>query len=245
MPNDRISCFILRLCQHSDLSHQSIEAVHALPWRLIKRSKHSYVLRDGDRPGEVSILISGFAQRLKTTSEGTRQIVAFSLAGDPLDFECLFLEEADFSVQFCSSGTIASVRKDAVRTLLETHADAGRAVTAALLTDAAKSREWVMNVGRRDARQRIAHLLCEIIARLRAQDIRTDPFELPFTQEQLADATGLTPVHVNRILKQLSTEGAIRRSGRLISVPNWERLQDIADFDERFLHLDAATRPSA
>lgn len=242
MPNDRISCFIRRLCQHGDLGHQSIEAVHALPWRLIKRSKNSYVLRDGDRPGEVSILISGFAQRLKTTSEGTRQIVAFSVPGDPLDFECLFLEEADFSVQLCSNGTIACVRKDAVRTLFETKPDFARAVTSALLADAAKAREWVMNVGRRDARQRIAHLLCEIMARLRAQDMKTEPFELPFTQEQLADATGLTPVHVNRILKQLSTEGAIRRTGRFISVPNWDRLQDIGDFDDRFLHMDLTKR---
>lgn len=245
MPNDRIACLIRRLCQHGDLGHQSVEAIHALPWRLIKRLKHSYVLRDGDQPGEISVLISGFAQRLKTTSEGTRQIVAFSLAGDPLDFECLFLDEADFSVQLCNNATIACVRKDAVRTLLETSPEAARAVMAALLADAAISREWVMNVGRRDARQRIAHLLCEVIVRLRAQDIKTEPFEVPFTQEQLADATGLTPVHVNRVLKQLSTEGAIRRSGRLINIPNWERLEDIADFDERFLHMDLATRPAA
>jgi CRP-like cAMP-binding protein len=241
MTDKRLSSFIRRLRFHGGLSHEDSEAVQALPWRAVQRTKLSYVVREGDRPNEVSVLLSGFAQRQKHTSEGTRQIMAFSLPGDPLDFECLFLDEADFSVQMCVTGAIACVRTEAIRSLLADRPELGRAIERTLLADASVAREWVVNVGRRDSRRRVAHLICEILVRAQAQHMDTSVFELPFTQEQLADATGLTAIHVNRILKQLSTEGAIRRMGRMITVPDWERLREIADFDERFLHMKKAS----
>jgi CRP-like cAMP-binding protein len=237
MTDKAISSFIRRLQLHGNLSERSVEAIHALPWRVMKRPKHSYVLREGDLPQEVSVLVAGFAQRQKHTSTGRRQIVSFSVPGDPLDFDCLYLKEADFGVQMAVNGTIACVRTDAINALLDSEPQVARAVTATLLSDAAVSREWVVNTGRRDARQRIAHVLCEIIIRLNAQNFPTDIFELPFTQEQLGDATGLTPVHVNRILRNLTQERAISRRGRLISVPDWSTLEEIGDFDDRFLHL--------
>lgn len=241
MTDNDISRLIRRLHLHSGLGHQSAEAIRALPWRVVKRSRQSYVLREGDQPKEVSVLLAGFAQRQKHTSEGTRQIVSFNVPGDPLDFECLFLDEADASVQMCTNGTIACVRTDAINSLLNKTPEISRAISTALLVDAAIFREWVVNVGRRDARQRIAHLLCELLVRLRSQHLETGVFDLPFTQEQLGDATGLTSIHVNRILKLLAMEGAIGRDGRKITVPDWERLQEIADFDDRFLHM---RRPS-
>ena len=127
MPQNGISRFIGRLQLHGSLSPQSIEAIRALPWRLIKRTKLSYVLREGDIPQEVSILGAGFAQREKHTSDGTRQIVSFSFPGDPLDFDCLFLNEADFSVQMSTNGTIACVRTEAVNALLDKQPEVGRA----------------------------------------------------------------------------------------------------------------------
>jgi CRP-like cAMP-binding protein len=237
MAQEEIRRFIRRLQLQSNLTSKSIDALRALPWRLMKRSKQSYVVREGDIPKEVSVLVTGFAQRQKHTADGTRQIVSFSIPGDPLDFDCLFLNESDFSVQMSTDGMIACVRTDALHALMENQPDLARALTTTLLADAAVFAEWVLNTGRRDARQRLAHLLCEILVRARAQDLETDPFELPYTQEQLADATGLTPVHVNRVLRQLATQGAICRTGRFIQVPNWNGLSDIAGFDERFLHM--------
>ena len=240
MTDRRFSSFIRRLRLHGDLSHESAEAIETLPWRTAGRSKLSYVVRESDRPNEVSVLLTGFAQRQKHTSEGSRQIMAFNLPGDPLDFECLFLGEADFGVQMCVTGTIACVRSDAMNALLADRPEVAQAINRTLLADAAVAREWVVNVGRRDSRRRIAHLLCEILVRARAQHLETSVFELPFTQEHLADATGLTPVHVNRILRQLTMEGTITRIGRMITVPDWKGLRDIADFDERFLHFKKA-----
>ncbi|WP_375420525.1 Crp/Fnr family transcriptional regulator [uncultured Sphingomonas sp.] len=95
-----------------------------------------------------------------------------------------------------------------------------------------------MNVGRRDARTRLAHLLCEVATRLQGQDLVNDyGYELPMTQEQLADATALTNVHVNRTLKSLEDEGLIKRDRRAIRFPNWQALKAAAGFDPLYLHL--------
>lgn len=237
MAQEAASRLIKRLQLHTSLGAESANAIAALPWRTVKRARQSYVLREGDAVQEVSVLLAGFAQRQKHTTEGTRQIVSFSFPGDPLDFDCLFLDEADFSVQLCTNATIACVRKESINALLDARPEVSRAITSALVVDAAIFREWVVNTGRRDARQRVSHLLCELLVRAKVQGIETNMFEMPFTQEQLADATGLTPVHVNRILRQLTSEGVIQRQGRFVGVPDWDRLEHIADFDPRFLHF--------
>ena len=106
-------------------------------------------------------------------------------------------------------------------------------------------REWVLNIGRRDARTRIAHLLCEFAMRLEVATL-SEPtvYELPITQEQLADAVALTAVHVNRTLKRLEQEGLIRRTRRFVSIVDWKELIKVADFEPRYLHLDRPERPS-
>jgi CRP-like cAMP-binding protein len=101
-------------------------------------------------------------------------------------------------------------------------------------------REWVVNVGRRHARQRIAHILCEFAVRLESRGLTTDHgFELPMTQEQLADATGLTAVHTNRTLRSLRKDGLIDLSARALSVLDWDRLREVGDFDGLYLHQQA------
>lgn len=237
MAQEEITRFIRRLQLQSNLSSKSIDALRALPWRFINRPKHSYILREGDEPKEVSVLVGGFAQRQKHTADGTRQIISFNIPGDPLDFDSLFLTDSDCSVQMSTNGTIARVRPETFHGLMGSHPEIGRAITAVLLADAAIFAEWILNIGRRDARQRVAHLLCEILIRARSQNIETSPLELPYTQEQLADATGLTPVHVNRVLRGLMTEGAISRNGRFVSVPRWDALANVAGFDARYLHM--------
>ena len=107
------------------------------------------------------------------------------------------------------------------------------------LVDGSIFREWIANVGRRDARTRMAHLLCEFSLRLKVAGLGTDDqYELPMTQEQLADATGLTSVHVNRTLKALERDGLIQRSNpRFVQIGDWRKLAEAGDFDSNYLHL--------
>ena len=100
-------------------------------------------------------------------------------------------------------------------------------------------REWILNVGRRSALARVAHVLCELAVRLEAQGLADHyGYELPMTQEQLADVIGMTPVHVNRTLKALEADGLIKRNKRRISFPTWQALRDVGDFNQRYLHLE-------
>ena len=124
--------------------------------------------------------------------------------------------------------------------MLTNHPNLQKAIWTETMVDLSIVSEWVANVGRRDARSRIAHLLCEFAIRLRSHGLATgDPYVLPITQEQLADAVGLTPVHVNRTLKALQADGFIERDKRNVSFPSWARLREVADFNQRNLHLPA------
>jgi CRP-like cAMP-binding protein len=106
------------------------------------------------------------------------------------------------------------------------------------LVDGSIFREWIANIGRRDAHTRMAHLLCEFALRLKVAGLgERDSYELPMTQEQLADATGLTPVHVNRTLRALDQEGLISRDKRAVRISDWKRLVAAGDFDSGYLHL--------
>jgi CRP-like cAMP-binding protein len=107
------------------------------------------------------------------------------------------------------------------------------------LIDGSIFREWVLNVGRRDAKKRISHLLCEFAKRLDVAGLgTTSGYVLPMTQEQIADATGLTSVHVNRSIKSLEADGLIVRDKRFIGIPDWSRLRDLSGFSDLYLHLD-------
>jgi CRP-like cAMP-binding protein len=116
----------------------------------------------------------------------------------------------------------------------------GMAMWYETLVEGSIFREWVLNLGRRDARTRIAHLLCEFGLRLQVAELgRQSVYELPITQEQLADAVALTPVHVNRTLKKLQEDGLISRTKRVISIVDWKELVKEGDFQPRYLHLDS------
>jgi CRP-like cAMP-binding protein len=106
------------------------------------------------------------------------------------------------------------------------------------LIDAAIFREWVMNVGQREAYSRMAHVFCELMVRLRAVGlVEDDACDLPITQAEFADAIGTSTVHVNRVLQQMRADGLIELSGNRLYVPDWEALKKAGDFDPIYLHL--------
>jgi CRP-like cAMP-binding protein len=226
-----------RLRLHSALADADAEALKRLPHTVQLMRQNSQLARTGELTTQCAILVKGFIHRYRATDLGQRQILAIYVPGDPIDFDHLFLPVADDGLQAVKESLVAYVRHDDLRELLASRPGIAEAVTRALLVDASIFREWTVNVGRRDARARIAHLLCEIALRLKAQglDFRDSP--LPLTQDQIADATGLTPVHVNRTLRSLGAEGAIQRKGPLVLLPDPEALREVGGFDPRYLHL--------
>lgn len=200
---------------------------------------HRYIVREGERPPGCTILLSGLAYRQKLTIDGSRQILSVHIPGDFVDLEGSLLKVSDHNIQALTACDLAIIPKPALIELIDTHPRVARAMWIDTLIDASIFREWIVNVGRRDARSGLSHLLCEFARRLESVGMGRDGgYELPMTQEQLADALGLTPVHVNRVLKELEHEGLIEREKRFLRIPDWQRLRDVAGFNERYLHLE-------
>ena len=226
-----------KLDLHHRLSAEDKQAVLDLPHKIRKLEAQSYLLREGDRPDRCAVILTGYAIRHKLTGDGSRQILAINIPGDAVDFQNLFLAESDHNVQMLTRGVVAEVPRHAIEELVLNYQEVGRAILITTLVEASIFREWAVNIGQRDSRTRIAHLLCEFAYRLSSEHLEHDGiYELPMTQEQLADATGLTAVHVNRVLQALQREGLIERDRRMVRFPSWQRIQDVGDFNPRYLH---------
>jgi CRP-like cAMP-binding protein len=237
-PQDNpLQLLVRKLEVHYPLSEADRQAVLALPHNMRRLEAQSYTMREGDLPEKCAVLLSGYAFRHKLTGEGARQIISIHIPGDALDFQNLFLRESDHNVQMLTRGVVAEIPSHLIEELALSNRDVGRAILVSTLVEASIFREWALNIGRRDARSRVAHLLCEFAYRLTAYGLKpSGTYELPMTQEQLADSTGLTAVHINRVLQGLQREGLIDRDRRMIRFPSWERMRDVADFNPRYLH---------
>jgi len=235
--------FLCKLLSHSGLSPADRAALLALPRAHRRFEPGAFLLREGDRPDICPILLSGFAFRRKLSQDGDRQIVAIKIPGDSLDFQSIFVSTADHDLQALTEIEVAVIANRDMENLVASRPGIARAVITDILIEASVGREWLLNNGRRSARARLAHLLCELHLRL---ELTGSPGlvarSLPLTQEQLADLLGLTPVHINRTLKTLVERGAVVRSGRKIRIADLEKLKAIAGFNPRYLHreVDAA-----
>jgi CRP-like cAMP-binding protein len=233
-----LQLLIRKLETHHKLEEPDRKGILALPHKLRSVESQSYLLREGDKPEKCAVLVSGFAFRHKLTGDGSRQILSIQIPGEAVDFQNMLLEQADHNVQMLTRGEVAEVPIAAFEQLANANANVARAMFISTLVEASTFREWTLNIGRRDARSRIAHLLCEFAVRLNAQGLKNEnSYELPMTQEQLADATGLTSVHVNRVLKGLQADKLIERDRRAIRFPDWKRMRDTGDFNARYLHM--------
>jgi CRP-like cAMP-binding protein len=232
-----IKWLITKLDRIGDLDAVDKARLSALPLRVEAVPRGRHLVNEGEEPEQCCLLVSGFACRYKEAVTGSRQIVSFHLRGDLMDVQHLLLARADHSLQTITDATIAWIPKAELVRLAWERPAVGKALWGDSLIDASIFREWVLNVGRRDAKSRIAHMLCEFVARCEAAGLGTaDGFRLPMTQEQIADATGLTTVHVNRTLRHLDGAGAIHRSGKHFRIVDWKRLTEIGDFDPAYLH---------
>jgi CRP-like cAMP-binding protein len=228
---------VRRWSKHSDLSPDDQTALFALPFTRKRFGKDVYMVREGERTTDCSLLLRGFAFRQKLLSNGSRQIISIHIPTEFVDLQNGLLGVADHNVQSLDGSEAAIVPRAALIQLASERPAIRLAMWIDTLLDASIFREWVVNVGRRDSRARIAHLLCELVVRLKS--IGADhggTFDFPITQEQIADSTGLTAVHTNRTLQSLRKEGLIQLSSRSLTVLDWERLSEVADFDELYLH---------
>ena len=190
-----------------------------------------------------TLLFDGFACRYKELADGQRQIMELHLPGDFLDLHGFLLKEIDHQVGALTAVRFALIPHDSLRRITETQPRLTRMLWFSTLLDAAIHREKIMSIGRRSAVARVAHILCELRVRLGIVGLADEEgYDLPLTQADLADATGLTSVHVNRMLRKLRDAGLLTFRGAHVSIHDWERLKQVAEFDPTYLHLERRPR---
>ena len=192
---------------------------------------------------ESILLFEGYACRYKGLSDGQRQIMQLHVGGDFVDLHGFLLKQLDHDVASMTPVRYALVPHEALRRITETHPHLSRMLWFSTLLDAAIHRERILSIGRRSAMARIAHLFCELQVRLDVVGLTNGfSYRLDLTQGELADATGLTSVHVNRMLKKLREQGVLTFRGGEVQIHDWDALQRAAEFDTSYLHLERRPR---
>ncbi|MBM6578940.1 Crp/Fnr family transcriptional regulator [Microvirga sp. BT689] len=232
------AALIRKLESIAPLAPEEKAALLRLPLRLKSVPAHQDIVSEGDRPCESCLVVNGLACRYILTEEGKRQILSFHISGDIPDLQSLHLTTMDHSLGTLVPCQLAFIRHEDLHALMRSHPRLGELFWRDTLIDAAVFRQWIVGLGRREAHSRIAHLLCELLVRLRAVELVEDhAFTLPITQGELADALGISAVHANRVLQDLRAENLITWRGDTLKVLDWQGLQRAGEFDPTYLHL--------
>src|SRR5829696_9602803 len=233
MPNP----LIRKLARGAELSEDDRRTVEEAITDVRQIGPRQDLIREGDRPDEVHLILEGFACRYKTLADGQRQIMAFLVPGDICDLHVAILGAMDHGIGTLSACTVAFIPQTTVALLTEKHPAIIRALWWNTLVDEGILREWLVSMGRRPADKQMAHLFCELLVRLETVGLTDgNGFDFPLTQEELGDTLGVSTVHVNRMLQELRDYGLITLKGKTLTIPDFERLSEFADFDPNYLH---------
>lgn len=195
------------------------------------------MIREGDQPGPVFVMLEGWACRYKVLPNGSRQIVGLLMPGDSCDLHIALLAEMDHSIQTITPAVVAKIDRHAMDTLLARHPAVAKAMYVSQLVDEGTMRAWITSIGRRDSVARVAHLMCELYIRAGNVGLKVEPtFALPLSQVLLSDSLGMTPVHLNRVLKTIRLTGAMTISRGQVVIADPHLLGRLAGFDESYLH---------
>ena len=242
-PSNRsaIDLFLNRLCSHSRLSDEERQEIRRLPTSLIDVRAHIDFVRLGETTAHACLVADGLIGRFGQTEDGKRQFVSIHVPGEMVDLPSIMIPQSTTALSALSGTTILRVPHNALRAIGFRYPAIAAAFWRDCVLDAGIVSQWLINVGRRDARSRLAHLLCELAIRYRLMD-QSDglTYELPMTQDQLADALGLTPVHTNRMLMALRSEGLVSVNRNRVEIPDLRALEVVAEFDPTYLrpHID-------
>lgn len=231
------NAFIRKLSGYTDLTRAEIAALAEATGTPKKyRARHD-LIREGDRPGPVFVVLDGWACRYKILPNGTRQVMAYLMPGDACDLHIGLLAEMDHSIQTITPATVVSVQRDQMETLLDEHRGIAKAMYISQLVDEGTMRAWITSMGRRASIERAAHLMCELYLRARNIGLADEAhLTLPLSQTMLADSLGMTSVHLNRVLKQLRQHGVMLIERGSLTITDPIGLVQIAGFDENYLH---------
>jgi CRP-like cAMP-binding protein len=237
---------IRKLGSISPLTEDETRHILDLPLSVKEVGSDQDIVREGDRPSECCLVIEGFTCRYKLTEEGKRQIFSFHTPGDIPDLQSLHLKVMDHSLKTLTACKVAFIPHESITELGRRCPRVADVLWRDTLVDSAIFREWMLGIGRRSAYTRIAHLLCEVFLRMRAVGLANGyECDFPITQTEIADALGLSTVHVNRSVQEMRAAGLIEMRRGTLTICDWDGLKKAGEFDAAYLHIDGEVGAAA
>jgi CRP-like cAMP-binding protein len=229
---------IQNLGRRDHISDAERQLLEQLPRRTRPFQNGEEVVREGSRPSDSCLIVSGLAARAQFLHDGKRQLAALHVPGDFIDLHALLLKLMDHSVVAIGTCEAAFIPHASLLSLIESAPHLGRLFWLSTVIDGAIQRTWITSLGRRSPTMHIAHLICELYVRLELIGLAQDQsFEFPATQNDIADMVGLSLVHVNRTIQDLRLTQLVRWQNRVVTVPDIDRLRRFAEFDPTYLNL--------
>ncbi|MEZ7274169.1 Crp/Fnr family transcriptional regulator [Sphingobium sp. 10 DY56-G10] len=242
-----LQLFVRKLSERSCLNQEERRTVLELEGQEVEYAPHRDIVRPGELTDFCCLIISGMAARFGQLPDGTRQITAVYIAGDMCDLYSLMLPKVEWALQALSSRLVLlKVPHRKMQDIVHAYPAVAEAFWRDCVADASILSQWVVNIGRRDALMRTAHLFCELGLRIEIAGLgRRTAFQLPVIQSQMADALGITPVHMNRVIRALRQQGLLTVQGRDVQVPDWNALAHAGGFESGYLAIDQRWRTLA
>lgn len=229
--------FVEKLRSYAPLCEDDMARLSTATARPRRLDPKHDLIREGDRPGPVFVVLEGWACRYKILPNGTRQVLAYLMPGDCCDLHIGLLSEMDHSIQTITAASVVAIDREDMDTILDDCPRVARAMYISQLVDEGTMRAWITSMGRRASIERVAHLMCELYLRARNIGITEgETFALPLSQLLLADSLGMTPVHLNRVIKELRGRGVMELKRGSVVLKDLPRLVNIAGFDDNYLH---------
>jgi CRP-like cAMP-binding protein len=240
------SRLLFRLERLNALSAEDRRRIVDLPLKLVNYPADREIVSYGYSASRCTLVLDGFLYGHKPVAGSRRQITSFFVPGDVVDLSTLYLPKVDHTIATLGPAVLAFIPHAALKEALDDSSALAQAFWRETLMQAAIFQEWVVNLGRRDAFARLAHIVCELTVRLRSVGLARDlSFSMPWTQMDVADACGISNVHANRVIQELRRLELVEWDSRRLKIRNWSALVRLADFSDDYLQYHAITGSDA
>ncbi|MBB5684897.1 Crp/Fnr family transcriptional regulator [Sphingobium boeckii] len=237
--NLAVQIFLDRLGSRTKLGSEEMDVIRSLPGQKITAGGDRDLVRPGDSVDHACLIVDGVVGRFGQMRDGRRQITAFYVAGHMANLQSVVFPSTGASLQALSPVTIIRMPHKALKAAAAKYPALADAFWRECAVDACVLAQWIVNLGRKSAVARMAHLLAELGLRMEEAGLGTSHrYRLELTQVHLGDALGLTSVHVNRVFRQLREAKVVTVSKRVIEICDWNALISIGEFDRDYLHID-------
>lgn len=238
-----IDKLLLKLRRFDTVSAQEEQALRSAVLKEVTFARGKTIVRAKSEQENSNLLLDGMISRYKDLKSGERQTLEIGIPGDFIDLHSFLLKQIDHDIGALTKCRLALFPHDRLKEITADHVHLGRLLWLSTLVDAAIHREWMLSLGRRSALSRLAHLFCELQVRLTAAGFgEHGHYDMPLTQTDFAEILGITPVHINRMLRELRERGLVVFRNKIVEIQDWEGLVEIAEFDPFYLNLNQRPR---